>query len=305
MPPESSGLRLKVVKDFNSDLTDTCDLPIPGISSSIPSNSWYSHSSSEPISNIKIQYDLPLEPPGSTLRPLSVRLKLSKDMRDILRHSFFVCRYLYNACVQLCCRGPIENRMKPIIKDLRHKLITDKRDDLNILPPHLRENFKQVPNHIRNSVIRDFVTAYKINTDLIKSGKRKHFKMKYRTQKHSYHESIVIEAHDIRDIKNKSIKCFPRLWGGRTMGIFGEEFPREIKHDCRLIRTKDDKYYLSIPVEREVKPKKLKYNACALDPGERVFQCVYGSDGSSHLIGQGDSEKIEKLWRIAQRMRWH
>ena len=68
------------------------------------------------------------------------------------------------------------------------------------------------------------------------------------------------------------------------MGILGENFPEKIEHDCLLIRTK------------EVNPKKLKYNACSLDPGERVFQCVYGSDGSSHLIGQGDSVKIEKKY---------
>lgn len=93
--------------------------------------------------------------------------------------------------------------MKPAIKNLRNKLITDKRDDLNVLPINLRENFKLVSDHIRNSVIRDFVTAYKTNTDLVKSGKRKHFEMKYRTLKHSYQESIVIESYDIRDHKQK------------------------------------------------------------------------------------------------------
>ena len=96
--------------------------------------------------------------------------------------------------------------------------------------------------------------------------------MKFRTRKHSHQESTVIGSRDIHDIRSKSNKCFPRLWGNRTMGIFGGEFPKEIKHDCRLIRTKDDKYYLSIPIEKEVVNKKLKYNACALDPGERVFR---------------------------------
>ena len=54
--------------------------------------------------------------------------------------------------------------------------ITDNRDHSNILPYHIRENFKLVPNHIRNSVIRDFVTAYKTNTDLVRSGKRSDLK---------------------------------------------------------------------------------------------------------------------------------
>ena len=43
---------------------------------------------------------------------------------------------------------------------------------------------------------------------------------------------------------------------------------------------------------------------CSIDPGERVFSAVYGTDGDAYLIGgDGDADKIDKLASIASRMR--
>ncbi len=110
-------------------------------------------------------------------------------------------------------------------------------------------------------------------------------------------------CHEICET-NCSKYCFPRIWVGGLLGTFKEKLPCHINHDCRLIKTINNKYYLAIPTDIE-KPKFVfrRNNAVGLDPGERIFQTCYDTEGNAYLIGEGDSRKLDRLSRIASRMR--
>jgi hypothetical protein len=49
--------------------------------------------------------------------------------------------------------------------------------------------------------------------------------------------------------------------------------------------------------------KVLKGNAVALDPGVRIFQTTYDTEGNSYLIGENGAKKLDSLAGIARRMR--
>ena len=117
---------------------------------------------------------------------------------------------------------------------------------------------------------------------MVKDGKRKFFKMWFRKRKLMLQQTIVLNHKHIKRVNNKNLRVFPIIWGNNVIGSFSEDFP-EINHDCRLIRTQTKKYYLVIPVDV---PVKLKYfnnnNAVALDPGVRIFQTTYDTNGESY-----------------------
>ena len=98
--------------------------------------------------------------------------------------------------------------------------------------------------------------------------------------------------------------CFPRLWQKELLGTFKEKLPCHINHDCRLIRTVNNRYYLAIPTDIEKPGLVFRRNyTVALDPGERLFQACYDTEGNAYIIGEGDSQKFDELSKRAGQMR--
>lgn len=79
-----------------------------------------------------------------------------------------------------------------------------------------------------------------------------------------------------------------------------EIMPSEIKHDCRLQRTRLGEYYLIIPME--VTPSQSKSRDAngspriiALDPGVRTFLTGYDPSGNLIEMGVGDMTRVARL----------
>ena len=104
--------------------------------------------------------------------------------------------------------------------------------------------------------------------------------------------------------KNCTFYCFPKTWGKRSLRTFGERLPLDIQHDCRLIRTAEGKYYLTVPIDQYISPITLLVgHVASLDPGEKIFQTCYDNKDTAYLIGGNDSQKLDRLAGIATRMR--
>lgn len=192
--------------------------------------------------------------------------------------------------------------MKVTLEGLRAALLNEK-GGTNILPENKRRYFAEVHYDVRDSAIIDFVDAYKTQTKLVSQGKRKSFEMKFRSKKKSRQSSFVIGHKNFRWNDNGDLYCFPKIWKKEIFGIFSEPLPATINHDSRLIMTRDEKFYLSIPIDVPIITKQQKFNAVSLDPGTRIFQTTYDTCGTSYLIGENEASKIDSLAQIATRMR--
>lgn len=243
-----------------------------------------------------------------TTRMIKIRLKLSPLLKLNIKLAIHVVQYLYNMCVEICCRSdslrvPLtKSKWTPhpiTLKALRATLLNK---TTNILPENIWKDHVRVPYDIRDEAIRDFIKAFKIQTQLVKENKRRFFNMHYRKKKFMIQQSIVINHKHITNINGTCLKVFPRMWGNNLIHSFTERFPA-IKHDSRLIMTNTNKFYLIIPVDILIKKKSLKYNAVGLDPGVRIFQTTYDTEGNSYMIGERDINKLDKLGKIASRMR--
>lgn len=236
------------------------------------------------------------------LRIRTIRIKLNKVLERRIKESIFVTRALYNKCIDLCCR---DNPIPVNLEELRN-LLTYNRES-NILPDEQRNQFAKVPSHIRDDALRDFVKAYKIQKQLVKQEVITHFTMDYRKRKDKIRESISVQHKDFHFDVDGNYCLFPRIWGKNAiLQTYKEKLPDKINHDCRLIMKttgNNEKFYLAIPTNTEQKTKIEKLNAVSLDPGVKIFQTAYDTEGSSYLIGENDIEKLNQMSKIADRMR--
>ncbi len=240
-----------------------------------------------------------IDPKESVLRQRKIRLRVEGKLKKEMKRALFAVYFLYNKAVELENLGE-----KVSIKNFRSKLLND--SPTNILPRKTQKEMNKVPYDIRDGAIRDFCDAYKTQMKLVKEKKRKHFTMKFRKKKSD--QTFVINSKHFK-VKKEGIFCFPRKWGKEPLLTYSEEIPLVEKkgklcigHDCRVTITRDNKFYLIVPIDVEIRTKD-GVSICSLDPGVRIFQTVYDTEGNSLFIGEKDIEKIDHLGNIANRMR--
>jgi transposase len=201
------------------------------------------------------------------------------------KNTFNVCRKIYNLCVDWIEEKPKET---PTLKLLRLLFINS--DSIH------NEKFKEVPYEMKDGVLRDFITALKVSKKLVKTGKIKFFDMKHRTKKGN--QSLNIPHKYIKNKNNTSYYMFPTFFGKNSLNC--KKKISQPKHDCRFL-LKDGNFYLAIPVDKKIKDKKINRIECSIDPGERNFNTLYGTDEKSYLIGK--SKKIDDLTLRASNLR--
>jgi transposase len=274
----------------------SCKKLIPPTPKNSPQISLISATTLSP--NIMVVNQQNTEHYETTLRIRKIRLNPSKKLKQKLRQAVFATRLLYNQCITLCCT--LSPPQPATLKNLRSILLNS---DSTYWDSNIKTYLEQVPYDIRDGAVRDFVTAYSTQTQLVKEGKRSHFEMKYKRKKDMIQETLVINHKNLKRDNEGHWSCFPKMWDKERLNVFTEKLPDKIEHDCRLIMTKDDKYYLAVPISVNVKSQKPERSVVSLDPGVRIFQTTYDTDGTSYLIGEGDAEKLDKWARIAGKMR--
>ena len=229
---------------------------------------------------------------------MKYQVHLPPQLKQKIQQSMHVVRTLYNHSVELCCKSnpPVTSNLKT----LRSLLLND--NETNILSPEIKADFEKVPYDVRDEAIRDFLKAYKIQKQLVKEGKKKHFEMHYRRKrKEGSNQSIVLHNKHIK-LRDNEVYCYPRIWGKEGLECRSEVI-RGINHDSRLIWTRDNRYYLIVPTDVQIQPKEPTHKAVALDPGVKTFQTMYDTDGQCLMVGINDMEKLDKKMGIVSRLR--
>jgi putative transposase len=300
----------KLSKSLWRPITEQCDKNTDRQPHKMLSNSWFSFEKknfSNANKNLAI-HQLKLEPeskPKKTsklklpIRVKTFQLNLSKNLQSKFKEAINVTRFLYNECVRISKEDPA------IGLDKLRSLLTTNSSVENILDEKLRKEFERVPNNVRDEALRDFHKAYKIQKKLVKEGKITHFEMKFRSKKNKLQESIVLHHAKMKRDQNGGIKIYPTFWDKEIICPHNEKFPDIINHDCRLIMRKSGKlckFFLAIPID-VIGGKVKKLNAVSLDPGIKIFQTTYDTEGNSYLIGENDVNKLDSLNKIATKMR--
>lgn len=97
------------------------------------------------------------------------------------------------------------------------------------------------------------------------------------------------------------IRFYPTSFGDNGMGI--NQKMDKPSYGCRLSWNGKDVFMLHVPRIPPNPIKVPKSGVCSIDPGERIFASVYGTDGSTFFIGDNESQKVDRLAITAQRMR--
>jgi len=154
---------------------------------------------------------------------------------------------------------------------------------------------KETPYEVRDAAMSDFLTAYRINLDLVKQKKREHFEMKWRNKKQRS-QTIRIRWRDW----NKPNTMYGNIF---TPGKLRSSEPLRdtYTYDLRLQLTRLGEFYLCIPSALEVvsdnqAPFEDTEGIVSLDPGVRTFVTCY--DPSTEIYtewGKGDMGRIYRL----------
>lgn len=251
--------------------------------------------------------------PYIPIRTKKIALKVNEHLLAYLKQAFSVTRAIYNECVWLCCKAPYP---QPIDANALRKILITKESPYwynkaiyhyhydEIKAQRFKDYFEEVPADVRDGAIREFTDAVDIQFGLLKSGTLKHFDMHYKRKKELLQETITIRGRCFSSCEDGKLKCYSRVWKNGYFEFFSQSITaEELPKLLRVSRTKEGKFYMLLPFEQPKRPKVKKNNAVALDPGVRIFQTTYDTDGVSYLIGKDGCDKIDSLAGISARMR--
>lgn len=234
----------------------------------------------------------------TTPRVKLVALKVSKDLREHIHRAFKVTRMIYNLCVELCCKTKIVKATQSTLR----KLLVNKNSPI-LSDVELLEH-SQVPYDIKYRAVDEFLIAYRTQFTKLKRDQISHFSMGFRNKRKCLSECITLRHRDFSFDKQGKLCAHKKMWHGTFFEFYSEQLtPEDIKHDSKIIRRKNGKYYLAIPIDIPTPMEKSSDRIVALDPGVRIFQTTYDNQGNSYAIGEKDIEKLDELGKIASRMR--
>lgn len=218
---------------------------------------------------------------GTTKRVRKVILQPSKEVHAKLRQWMGVCRLTYNTALEYIESGK-EHRKNWYW--LRNRFV----NECNV--PKDKRFILDTPKHVRESVIKDLVQAYKANFTVWKKNPKHKFRMSFRSKKHSY--SFTVPKDRIKVTEN-GIIIYPRMLSKDPIPFHGAiEAPTS---DCRLTQDRLGRWILSIPVDVPIKQlagENQAVRCCALDPGVRTFLTSWSPDGHSYKLGDEASRRM-------------
>lgn len=226
-----------------------------------------------------------------------VRIFPTAEQKALLKRWIGTARWTYNRCNAAVRNG----ECKATLDDLRERFVN--RDGLL---KRRRTNDGQAsdlswlidtPYDIRDCAVGELVQAYK-------NGKKKHgegnFEVKFRSIKALRQETLTVRRRNW----NRDYGEYARTLRNDCLRA-SEPLPSEMPHDFKVIRTRLGHYYLSIPVDLEVRgesqaprPKWVGGEGgevIAIDPGVRTPFVAFDPQGYIYEIGGGDFGRIRRL----------
>ncbi|KAJ8099848.1 putative transposase DNA-binding domain-containing protein [Lipomyces tetrasporus] len=212
-----------------------------------------------------------------------IRLYPTAEQKKILLNWMGAARWTYNECLRA-----IEDEGVPRSKKaLRARAINNEATE-TLKKPWLQET----PYDIRDAAMDDLLKAFNSGAARYKNDK-KLFKIRYRSGKKCFQESIVI--HSKHWARGSGKYAFLRHMKS------AEKLPEKLSSDSRLVMERcTGHFYLCVPGPLEmVDGPTGVLRAISLDPGVRSFMTGYTPDGEVVELGKGD---IGHIYRLCHRM---
>lgn len=196
-----------------------------------------------------------------------------------------VSRHIYNTCVALEQEGRIDGASTASMIHWRREL-TNKDKWLEERPW-----YAVLPNLGRQKAVESFFDAKKVCLKRAKQGGIKRFRMRKRSKYRSRQETVPFERYRIRscgrviDVRDGQRGFIPLRVVGKICKAFRHRQDTPFaRSSVALTRTNTGKWYINVLLDVEVKEPEAEH-VCALDPGCRTFQTVYGTDGLVAEVG--------------------
>ncbi|KAJ3058410.1 hypothetical protein HK102_010517, partial [Quaeritorhiza haematococci] len=210
------------------------------------------------------------------LRAKKIPIFPSKRDSELIKKWFDDARFTYNKALEIVKSDITKNKFhfnKGYFSHLRWRLVPEKRikKDWDFL--------KSTPSKIRAAaIVNDLLNAFKSNFKKRKINPKHTFDVKFRS-KNDIEQSISIEKNAFPKKATDKL-FFPKSINDMIRLSSNYPPPERITTDCWLIRTKEGRFYLCVPMDdpgvNNQDPK--KRTVIALDPGVRMFQTGYSVD---------------------------
>jgi transposase len=225
-----------------------------------------------------------IEKEESKWKVQKIRLFPTKKQKQVLNTWFGAARWTYNQCVRAFLQRKFPCYTATVLR--KYCLNSD-----SILFQKNRW-LEKTPFDIRDEAMRDFVKAVEINFKKMKKGDMKFFTMKFRKKKEGESSIIILKKHWKNGI------LFPTFFGKDPIAS-SEVIPERLYADSRMIKTRDNKYFLCLvlPIEIKSEEEKPKERILSIDPGVRTFLTGYDPSGYVYEIGKGDMSCIKSLFQ--------
>lgn len=188
----------------------------------------------------------------------------------------------------------LENLKHGEVKKASHGIGYSKFDLKSMIAPEIMSCMSSWLNNtgssIRSQASFEAHKNWKTNIDLVKSGAKRFFDLRFKKKKEPTWTFNIEHANvKTRDYKNKTeFSLYEESGYIKTT----EQF--EIKNDCK-IHFDGLYYYVIVPYSKPLKESKADNFFVALDPGVRKFQVAYSPDHQVNMIGVSASKKIYQL----------
>jgi putative transposase len=233
------------------------------------------------------------------IRCRKIRLYPTLEQKMMFKKWIGTCRYVYNRAL-----AGTKNGEKMNFQSLRNKYVTARfgnDKDMKIRNPIVEDWELETPKEIRAGAVDDLVKAFSVAITNLRKHNISRFDMQYRKKKRE--SSIVIPSSAIKVINGK-LFFYPKTCRKPIAVSKDKAFPSmTFQHDCRL---KNDNGIWSIYIPHEVKPTVSipKREVCALDPGTRKFQTIYGEDAVIKIgIRKDRVKKLQARMDLLQSLR--
>ncbi|KAJ3064533.1 hypothetical protein HK102_008177, partial [Quaeritorhiza haematococci] len=231
------------------------------------------------------------------LQAKKIPILLSKHDSKTIKKWFNDARFMYNKALEIIKKDMTNNKFhfnKAYFSHLRWRLVTE---------DHLKKEWEfliETPSKIRAAtIVNDLFNAFKSNFEKCKINLNHTFDIKFCSKK-DLEQSISIQK-DLFPKKGTNKFFFPTRIRNTIRLSSNYAPPDRITTDCRLIRTKEGRFYLCVPmddlgVDNQDPAKQRRASAIALDPGVRTFQTGYSIDhGVCYEFGNRDIGRIMRL----------
>lgn len=221
-----------------------------------------------------------------------IRLFPTREQQKVLRAWMGASRWTYNRTIEYL--NDPQTQGARTIKQLRAHSVNQ-----TALQALGRGDMNSIPYDIRDEGVRDAKKALQSNVAKLRKNKTKQkaFQLRFKCKKMLQQEEIVIHSKHWKHTRGAMFELFGT--SGSKLSA-AEVLPRDLGFDCRLVRTRDNRYWLCIPQchgnwgESQV-PEPSKAGVAALDPGVRTFMTVYDADGAVVDWGEGDMTRVTRL----------